>query len=172
VAGAVRTALLAGIALWSAALFGLTPLPALASDAPSLERASVAPAAEKNPSASPDASARKDTSLRKNASARQGAARHERPTSDQSQHAMSSPPGPREPIARPLDLSAPPINHVMTPEQVQALIGDTDDPGPEDVMVQESRYQAPVPRGQIQALTWALVHPLQAWRIFTPVTDE
>ena len=85
---------------------------------------------------------------------------------------MSHPPVERKLDARPLDLSAPPISHVMTPEQVQAAVGEPDDSGPEDVMVEESRYQAPVPRGQIQALTWALVHPLQAWRIFTPVTDE
>lgn len=73
---------------------------------------------------------------------------------------------------RPLDLTAPPINHVMTPEQVQALIAEPEDSEPEDVMVEQSRYQAPVPRGQVQALTWALMHPLEAWRIFTPVTDQ
>jgi hypothetical protein len=84
---------------------------------------------------------------------------------------MSHPVQP-ERLAGPLDLSAPPINHVMTPEQVQALIAEPYDSEPEDVTVQEQRYEAPVPSGQIQALTWALVHPLQAWRIFTPVTDQ
>lgn len=85
---------------------------------------------------------------------------------------MSHPAGQQALAARPLDLSAPPISHVMTPEQVQALTAEPDDSEPEDVTVQDTRYQAPVPRGQIQALTWALLHPLEAWRIFTPVTDE
>ena len=90
---------------------------------------------------------------------------------DHAPRAISQPPGKRAPAARPLDLSAPPISHVMTPEQVQALIAAPDD-STQDVMVEENRYQAPVPRGQLQALTWALVHPLEAWRIFTPVTDQ
>jgi hypothetical protein len=173
----MRNALLAGIALCSAALLGLTPARAFATNPPSLDRASVAPESDKNAPAAPDASAQKDTSVRKNASARkedsaqQGSARQERPGSDQTRRAISQR-GKRALAARPLDLSAPPISHVMTPEQVQALIAEPDDLGPEDVMVEENRYQAPVPRGQIQALTWALVHPLQAWRIFTPVTDQ
>ena len=91
---------------------------------------------------------------------------------DHAPRAISQPPGKGALAARPLDLSAPPISHVMTPEQVQALIAVPADSDPEDVMVEQERYQAPVPRGQIQALTWALVHPFQAWRIFTPVTDE
>jgi hypothetical protein len=179
----MRGALLAGIALCSAALLGLTPVRALATNPP-LDRASVAPAPEKNASAAPDASVRKAASVGKNASprseaspqsetsVRQGSARQERPGSDQPRRAVSRPPGQRQPVARALDLSAPPISHVMTPEQVQALIGEPEDSAPEDVMVEEERYQAPVPRGQIQALTWALVHPLEAWRIFTPVTDQ
>ena len=143
----MRTALLAGIALCSAAL-GLTPLRALATDPPSPEQATAATAPEKNSQAAP---------------ARQVSARQERGRSDQRSREM-----PR----RPLDLTAPPINHVMTPEQVQALIAEPEDSTPEDVMVEQSRYQAPVPRGQVQALTWALMHPLEAWRIFTPVTDQ
>lgn len=90
-------------------------------------------------------------------------------------HARSGRPGSQrasEPARRPLDLSAPPVSHVMTPEQVQELIEQPDDNGPEEVTVQEHRYEAPVPRGQIRALAWALMHPLQAWRIFTPVTDQ
>ena len=146
----MRHALLAAIALCSAALLGLTPPRALAT----------------SPSDAPDASGRKE------ASAQQGAARQARPQSDQTPRTNPQPPGKRALAARPLDLSAPPISHVMTREQVQALIAEPDDSAPEDVMVEENRYQAPVPRGQIQALTWALVHPLQAWRIFTPVTDE
>ncbi len=146
----MRTALLTGIALCLAALAGLTPVRALAADPPSLDRAAVAPASDRNPSAGPNGSAAKGASARQ----------------------ISRPPGQREQITRPLDLSAPPINHVMTPEQVQALIAEPEDSEPADVMVEDTRYQAPVPRGQIQALTWALVHPLEAWRIFTPVTDQ
>ncbi len=74
--------------------------------------------------------------------------------------------------SRPLDLSAPPISHIMTREQVQALTTEHEEPVPEDVMVESPQYQAPVPRGQIRALSWALLHPLEAWRIFAPVTDQ
>jgi hypothetical protein len=75
--------------------------------------------------------------------------------------------------SRPLDLSAPPISHVMTREQVQELTAEHDEPVPaEDVMIESPHYEAPVPRGQIRALSWALLHPLEAWRILAPVTDQ
>jgi hypothetical protein len=78
------------------------------------------------------------------------------------------------PAMRPLDLSAPPIDHVLTREQVQALTSDQDDdanPPVDDVMVERAHVQQPVPGG-IVAIPWALLHPLQAWRIFAPLTDD
>lgn len=85
---------------------------------------------------------------------------------------MPRPRAAAKPSGRPLDLSAPPVSHVMTPEQVQALIQQPDEDETQEVMVERERYQSPVPRGQVRALAWALMHPLEAWRIFTPVTDE
>jgi hypothetical protein len=77
------------------------------------------------------------------------------------------------PVKRPLDLSAPPMNHILTPQQLQALTEDQDDgPPPEEVSVDSPRYVEPVPAGgAFVAIPWALLHPLQAWRIFTPITD-
>ncbi len=77
---------------------------------------------------------------------------------------------------RPLDLSAPPINHILTPEQVRALVADQDDQDdengpPEDVMVEKAHIEQPIPGGLV-SIPWALLHPLQAWRIFAPVTDD
>ncbi len=74
----------------------------------------------------------------------------------------------------PLDLSAPPVKHVLTPEQVQSLTAeqpDEDGNPPDDVTVNRERYLDPVPTGTFRALPWALLHPLDAWRIFTPITD-
>lgn len=75
---------------------------------------------------------------------------------------------------RPLDLAPPPIALVMTREQVQSLVveHEHEDEPTEDVTVASDYYREPVPQGQFPALAWALTHPLQAWRIFTPVTDQ
>jgi hypothetical protein len=76
---------------------------------------------------------------------------------------------------RPLDLDAPPINHVLTPQQVRTFVEepqDQDDGAPaDDVTVASPHYLEPVPNGAFGALPWALMHPLQAWRIFTPITN-
>ncbi len=72
-----------------------------------------------------------------------------------------------------LDLSPPPLNHVFTREQIQALTTDSDDDTPtEDVMIRKPIYQAPVPEGQFVALPWALMHPLEAWKIIMPIPDD
>ena len=69
-----------------------------------------------------------------------------------------------------LDLSAPPINHVLSSEQVQAMTTERDEE-PDMVSVQSDYPQIEVPQGQLRAIPWAILHPLDAWRIFTPVTD-
>jgi len=78
------------------------------------------------------------------------------------------------PAKRPLDLAAPPINRVLTPEQVRDFVTEPEDDGtePADVTVASPHYLDPIPNGAFGALPWALLHPLQAWRIFTPITDE
>jgi hypothetical protein len=96
--------------------------------------------------------------------------------------AVSSSPAPKSAAASPraarrattpLDLSAPPVGHVLTPQQVQALVAEREDDAspPEDVTVQSEHFADPVPPGAFRALPWALLHPLEAWRIFTPITD-
>jgi hypothetical protein len=93
------------------------------------------------------------------ASTRQAPAAHTPPATDRTS-GQASPASQGSSAAanrKPLDLSAPPINHVLSREQVQAMV--TDYP------------QLEVPQGQLRALPWAIMHPLDAWRIFTPVTD-
>jgi len=72
-----------------------------------------------------------------------------------------------------LDLSTPPVNHVLSQTQIQSLTAERDEDGapPSDVSVEGPRYESPVPQGTFRALGWGIMHPLQAWRIFTPVTN-
>ncbi len=75
--------------------------------------------------------------------------------------------------ARPLDLSAPPLKLVLTPQQIGELTADHDDDTPaEDVTVERPHYEAPIPVGPFRALPWALLHPLEAWKILMPITDD
>jgi hypothetical protein len=62
---------------------------------------------------------------------------------------------------------------VLTPEQVQSFIAEPDEnaPTPDDVTVDQPHYAEPVPTGAFAALPWALLHPLEAWRIFAPITE-
>ena len=155
----MRSRLPAVTVLCAAALWGLTAARAFANDPvpdPTVPAAQPADAAKIEHS-EPSAPARHDARAERDDSAGEG-----QPASRV-----------RPPVFhRPLDLSAPPVSHVMTPEQVQALLDQPDDDQPEEVMVEEGRYESPVPRGQVRALAWALMHPLEAWRIFTPVTDQ
>jgi hypothetical protein len=72
---------------------------------------------------------------------------------------------------KPLDLSAPPINHVLSNEQVQAMVTERDEEPVDSVSVVTDYPQIEVPQGQLRAFPWAVLHPLDAWRIFAPVTD-
>lgn len=74
--------------------------------------------------------------------------------------------------ARALDLSLPPLRLVLTPQQLAELTTPSDDGPMEDVTVSEPPYVTPVPKGQVRALTWALLHPLDAWRILAPITSD
>lgn len=72
-----------------------------------------------------------------------------------------------------LDLDAPPLNLVFTPQQLEALTTETDDDTPvEEVTVKKPVYRTPIPVGTFRALPWALMHPLQAWKILVPITDD
>jgi len=157
----MKTVLLTVAALCAAALFGLAPPRAVAGDP-----ASDAAVAVKDANTQPDSTAQAQPAAKK-AAAGQDAA-----SGQDARRAASRSKEAAKPTGRPLDLSTPPVSHVMTPEQVQALTAQPDEDDSQEVMVEEERYTAPVPRGQIRALAWALMHPLSAWRIFTPVTDE
>ncbi len=75
--------------------------------------------------------------------------------------------------AHPLDLSPPPLYLVLTPEQIEALTTDDQDaPLIEEVTVRKPDYESPIPVGPFRALPWALLHPLEAWKIIMPITDD
>jgi hypothetical protein len=70
-----------------------------------------------------------------------------------------------------LDLQAPPLSHIYPREQLQYImaIDSTEADDAQEVNVKGEKYLMPVPRSQFQAIPWALMHPTQAWRVFTPV---
>ncbi len=74
--------------------------------------------------------------------------------------------------AQPLDLSAPPLNHVLSARELRELESEPDTSVDTEVEVDAGRYRTPVPNGFLHALPWAVMHPMQAWRVFTPVTEE
>jgi hypothetical protein len=80
--------------------------------------------------------------------------------------ARASDPAPARPRLL-LDLSAPPVNHVFSAHQIATLTSDTDDPLPDTVTV-HSPHAAPPCCGTIIAVPWAVLHPSEVWRIFTP----
>ncbi len=85
---------------------------------------------------------------------------------DHSSQVMPAPPRPRV-----LDLKVPEIHQVMSAEQIAAAIPNPDDVeviGPETVQVRGATPPPYVPSG-FAALYWAAMHPMSAWRIFTPV---
>jgi hypothetical protein len=72
-----------------------------------------------------------------------------------------------------MDLQAPPLSHIYSRQQLQYILAidnsDVDDA--EEVSVKGEKYLMPVPKSQFQAIPWALMHPTQAWRVFTPVEE-
>lgn len=79
-------------------------------------------------------------------------------------------PGPK---AQPLDLKAPPLNRLYTQKELRYILAyDPDDQSETEVSVTGSRaaINVPVtPGNQLLAIPWALLHPTQAWRVFTPI---
>ena len=92
----------------------------------------------------------------------------------------SPPPEPKVQFAVPfqasdkhvLDLKAPDIREVMTPDELSAATDVPPDEleiiGPETVAVHGAPQPIYVPSG-FAALYWAATHPLSAWRILAPV---
>lgn len=89
------------------------------------------------------------------------------PAAPQSGSAPAASPSP----TKSFDLSLPPLRMVLTPQRIQSLTSIPSDvsDGP-DVTIRNRPYHVPVPVGTFRALGWALIHPLDAWRIFVPVS--
>jgi len=83
-----------------------------------------------------------------------------------------------EPAAPPrLDLKAPSIHDVWTPQEIAWVLSGTVDPDRIDtVEVQgfrgSSAPRTPVAWSGIAAPFWALAHPADAWRIFAPLPPD
>jgi len=85
-------------------------------------------------------------------------------------HAAPKAPAPAA-AKRGLDLNAPRVEHVLRRADLQSMVTDHDMPVDDDVRVEKPRYSVEVPVGFFRAVPWALLHPTQAWRVFTPVTE-
>ncbi len=77
----------------------------------------------------------------------------------------------------PLDLHTPPLNHIYPSSELRYILAtdESSNDSATEVSVKSDRYVVRVPGApgnQLQALPWALVHPTQAWRIFTPLVDQ
>jgi len=73
-----------------------------------------------------------------------------------------------------LDLRIPSITELYTPEQLEAMLGNTRSDGDlEEVEVPGRRVQfTPDVWGGLGAPVWALLNPTQAWRIIAPIPPD
>jgi hypothetical protein len=77
----------------------------------------------------------------------------------------------------PLDLHAPPLSHIYPSSELRYILAANDSSTDSDTEVSVKSSKAVVrvpgaPGNQLQAIPWAIVHPTQAWRIFTPLVEE
>jgi hypothetical protein len=85
-------------------------------------------------------------------------------------------PAPRAARRAKLDLHAPPLNHIYSSTELRYILApdDSSEDSATEVSVKSTKYVSPVPGApgnQLLAIPWALMHPTQAWRIFTPVEE-
>jgi hypothetical protein len=76
----------------------------------------------------------------------------------------------------PLDLHTPPLNHIYPSSELRYILAvdESSTDSATEVSVKTNKYGVRVPGApgnQLQALPWAIVHPTQAWRIFTPLEE-
>jgi hypothetical protein len=76
-----------------------------------------------------------------------------------------------------LDLKAPKIHDVWTPEEIAWVLAGTVDPDRLDTLEVQgfrgtSGPRTPVAWSGIAAPFWALAHPTEAWRIFAPLPPD
>ena len=77
----------------------------------------------------------------------------------------------------PLDLHAPPLSHIYPSAELRYILAADESSADSDAEVSVKSSTAAVrvpgaPGNQLQAIPWAIVHPTQAWRIFTPLVEE
>jgi hypothetical protein len=77
----------------------------------------------------------------------------------------------------PLDLHTPPLSHIYPSSELRYILAADDSSADSDTEVSVKSNKAVVrvpgaPGNQLQAIPWAIVHPTQAWRIFTPLVEE
>jgi hypothetical protein len=85
-------------------------------------------------------------------------------------------PAPRTGRRAPLDLHAPPLSHIYSSTELRYILApdDSTEDSATEVSVKGTKYVSPVPGApgnQLLAIPWALMHPTQAWRIFTPLEE-
>jgi hypothetical protein len=72
-----------------------------------------------------------------------------------------------------LDLHTPPLSQVMPNSQLRYIMAndDADADSATEVSVKGTKtvIVPGAPGNQLQAIPWAIFHPTQAWRIFTPL---
>jgi hypothetical protein len=78
---------------------------------------------------------------------------------------------------RKLDLRAPDITKLYTPEQLNGILEASRTDNIEEVEVEAARGKTHAPStpdvwGGLAAPVWALIHPLQAWRIIAPLPPD
>ncbi|HEU4654499.1 MAG TPA: hypothetical protein VFS47_10960 [Steroidobacteraceae bacterium] len=80
--------------------------------------------------------------------------------------------------AQRLNLRAPDIHDVLTPQQISSVIAATHDPDQDSETVQVQGFRGtsaprtPVAWSGLAAPFWALLHPANAWRIFAPLPPD
>jgi hypothetical protein len=75
-----------------------------------------------------------------------------------------------------LDLHAPPLNHIMPSSELRYILANDDADSDSSTEVSVKGVKAVIvpgaPGNQLQAIPWAILHPTQAWRIFTPLVEQ
>lgn len=84
--------------------------------------------------------------------------------------------GSRAPARATLDLHAPPLNHIMPSSELRYILANDDADADSAAEVSVKGVKTVIvpgaPGNQLQAIPWAILHPTQAWRIFTPLEEQ
>lgn len=89
----------------------------------------------------------------------------------QTQFSVPVQPADSPPTPRLLDLKAPDVKDVMTPDEMASVVAAPDEfevYAPDTVAVHGATFAPYVPSG-FGALYWGALHPFSAWRILAPV---